>query len=107
VTIERVPEERLPAPVEATVYFMVSEALANVAKHAPSASAVIRVTRLPGRVEVEVADDGPGGAAARPGSGLQGLDDRLAAAGGGLLVLSETGAGTTVRGWMPVDDAAV
>jgi signal transduction histidine kinase len=107
VTIERVPEERLPAQVEATVYFMVSEALANVAKHAPSASAVIRVTRLPGRVEVEVADDGPGGAAARPGSGLQGLDDRLAAAGGGLLVLSETGAGTTVRGWMPLDDAAV
>jgi signal transduction histidine kinase len=103
VTIERVPEERLPAAVEATVYFLVSEALANVAKHAPGASAVVRVTRRANRVDVEVADDGPGGAEVRPGSGLQGLEDRLAAAGGGLHVQSEPGSGTTLNGWIPVE----
>jgi signal transduction histidine kinase len=102
VSVARVPEERLPAPVEATVYFMVSEALANVAKHAPGASAVVSVTRRPGRVEVDVADNGPGGAKAHPGSGLQGLEDRLAAAGGGLHVLSAPGSGTTLRGWIPL-----
>lgn len=103
VTIERVPEERLPAEVEATVYFLVSEALVNVAKHAPGASAVVRVTHGLDRVEVEVADDGPGGAEGRPGSGLQGLEDRLAAAGGGLTVRSEPGSGTTLSGWLPLE----
>lgn len=106
VAIEQVPEERLPASVEATVYFLVSEALVNVAKHAPDASVVIRVTLTSGRVDVEVADDGPGGATARPGSGLQGLEDRLAAAGGGLQVRSEVGSGTTLLAWLPLEGAA-
>jgi signal transduction histidine kinase len=105
VTIEEVPEDRLPAPVEATVYFLVSEALTNIAKHAPGATATVRVTRRPDRVEVEVADDGPGGAVARPGSGLQGLEDRLAAAGGGLRVQSEAGSGTTLSGWISFEAA--
>jgi signal transduction histidine kinase len=102
VEVLSVVDDRLPADVEAGAYFFVSEALANVAKHAPSARATVRVTRNAGRVEIEVSDDGPGGAAARPGSGLQGLEDRLAAIGGGLAVSSPRGAGTTLHGWIPI-----
>jgi len=106
VTIEELPTERLPQPVEAAAYFVVSEALANVAKHAPGATAWVRATVEAGKLLVEVADDGPGGAATAPGSGLQGLDDRVAAVGGQLEIANPSGGGTRIRASIPVDPDA-
>ena len=78
-----IPADRLPAPIEATAYFVVAEALTNVAKHAGAASAAVAAQVQDGTLRVEVSDDGVGGA--RPdGSGLQGLADRLAALDGRL-----------------------
>jgi signal transduction histidine kinase len=102
VEVLEVTPDRFPAEVEAGAYFFVSEALANVAKHAPTARATVRVTRGPARLEIEVADDGPGGASPRPGSGLQGLEDRMAAIGGGFSMRSSPGSGTSLQGWIPV-----
>jgi|SRR5579872_1280551 len=100
-TIEAVPGERFPAPVEATAYFVVAEALANVAKHAPSASARVAVRRVVDRLEVEVSDDGGGGAAIESGSGLRGLEDRVASVGGSLRIHSPRGHGTRVEAVIP------
>lgn len=96
-----VAEERLPPPVEATAYFVVCEALANVVKHAHATKASVRARRLNGLLRIEVADDGVGGAHAEPGSGLSGLSDRVEALGGRLIVVSGTGAGTRVVGEIP------
>jgi signal transduction histidine kinase len=100
-----VPGERLPAGVEATAYFVVSEALTNVVKHARAARA--QVTALVEREElrVEVRDDGIGGARGGYGTGLGGLEDRVAAVGGRLLLESPPGAGTRVCALLPVLDA--
>ena len=106
VQLVEVSEERFGAEIEAAAYFLVSEALTNVAKHAPGASASVRVTRAADCLVVRVSDDGPGGAMARPGSGLQGLEDRMAAAGGGLRIAERTGGGTVVEGWIPLTEAA-
>jgi len=106
VEVVHVTDDRLPAEVEAGAYFFVSEALANVAKHAAGARARVRVARTDGRLEIEVSDDGPGGASWRPGSGLQGLEDRMAAIGGGFELRSPPGRGTTLRGWIPAGAAA-
>ena len=95
------PGERLPAPVEATAYFVCSEALANAAKHAGASSARCDVTVHDGRVRVMVADDGVGGADAADGSGLRGLADRVETAGGRLTVSSPAGQGTTIRAELP------
>ena len=78
------PSERLPEPVEAAAYFVVSEALANVAKYAQASSASVRVVQDGGRVVVEVSDDGVGGADPSAGSGLRGLADRVSALDGSL-----------------------
>ncbi|MGY1680730.1 histidine kinase [Geodermatophilus sp. SYSU D01176] len=91
---------RMPTPVEQTCYFVVSEALANAAKHAAASEVRIGIGRRPGHVVVEIADDGVGGADPT-GSGLRGLDDRVAAQGGRLDVHSPAGAGTTVRAEIP------
>jgi signal transduction histidine kinase len=96
------PAERLPAPVEAAAYFVVSEALANVAKYARAREATVRVARDDGRVLVEVRDDGVGGAEAGAGSGLRGLADRISALAGTLTVESPHGAGTLVRADIPL-----
>ena len=80
-TITAVPDGRFPAAVEATAYFVVSEALANVAKHAMADGAQVTIRRRPGRLVVEVSDDGAGGARAEGGSGLRGLADRVASVG--------------------------
>lgn len=100
VEVERVPEERLPAPVEAAAYFVVSEALANLAKHAQAHAARVRVERANGHAVVQVADDGRGGADPA-GHGLQGLADRLEALDGHLEVVSPAGQGTTIRAEIP------
>jgi signal transduction histidine kinase len=91
-----VPAERLAAPIEASVYFFVSEALTNVVKHARAKCASIRIVAEPETLRVEVADDGVGGANLGVGSGLPGLADRIAALDGELTVRSEPGAGTTL-----------
>jgi signal transduction histidine kinase len=103
VEVVAAPDERFPAPVEATVYFVVSEALANVAKYAGATHATVAV-RLEGeQVVAEVADDGVGGAQVGAGSGLRGLVDRVGALDGELTVESPPGAGTRIRASVPAD----
>jgi PAS domain S-box-containing protein len=94
-------DERLPEPVEAAAYYVVAEALTNMAKHARASEAHVRVQRADGHALVEVADDGVGGADAKGGSGLCGLVDRVEALGGRLTVISPAGAGTRVRAELP------
>jgi signal transduction histidine kinase len=100
--IERLGE-RLPKPIELAAYFVVSEALTNVVKYAHASRAQIRVGRENGRVVVEIADDGVGGADPSRGSGLRGLEDRVLALGGRLDVSSPAGAGTTVIASIPCE----
>jgi signal transduction histidine kinase len=92
---------RLPAQVEAAAYFIVSEALANVAKHAAAHSAQVALRTQDSRVIVEVRDDGCGGADPAHGSGLRGLRDRVEAIGGSLETVSPAGGGTTIRATLP------
>jgi signal transduction histidine kinase len=82
VTVRADDSERLPAQVEIAAYFVVSEALANVAKYARATHATVAVEQANGHVDIEVSDDGIGGADTRRGSGLRGLADRVAALDG-------------------------
>ncbi|MDQ3738603.1 MAG: sensor histidine kinase, partial [Actinomycetota bacterium] len=91
----------LPPPVEAAAYYVVSEALANVVKYANASSVTVNVGHCDRGLLVEVADDGSGGATARPGSGLEGLADRVAALDGTLTVESQPGHGTRVTAEIP------
>ena len=102
VTLAEAPEERLPEPVEAAAYYVVAEALTNVAKYAQASAATVRVSQDNGYAIVEVADDGVGGANPAGGSGLRGLADRVAALDGRLEVESRPGRGTTIRAAIPV-----
>lgn len=101
VLLGDVPGQRLPAPVEQTAYFLVSEALTNAAKHARASKATVTVTARPGTTVVEIDDDGAGGARPEAGSGLRGMADRVAAVGGTLLVDSPPGRGTRVVARLP------
>jgi signal transduction histidine kinase len=92
----------LPDAVEAALYFVCSEALANAAKHARAAAVSIELTRAAQNVVVRVADDGAGGADPRKGSGLRGLADRVEALGGRLVLESAPGAGTRIEVVLPV-----
>ncbi|MEA2516326.1 MAG: hypothetical protein QOG16_164, partial [Actinomycetota bacterium] len=96
-----VPEERFPEDVEVAAYFVVSEALANVAKHSGASRATVKIARTDAQVRVEVTDDGVGGADPRSGSGLRGLDDRVAAIDGLLDIESPPGRGTSVVASLP------
>jgi PAS domain S-box-containing protein len=98
-------DDRLPANIEAAAYYVVSEALANVAKYASARSVTVSVERRNGVALVEVVDDGVGGADPTLGSGLRGLADRIAALDGTLEVTSTAGRGTTVRAEIPVDSS--
>jgi signal transduction histidine kinase len=93
--------ERLPEPVEVAAYFVASEALANVDKHARASRATVRVLRSSQGALIEIADDGIGGANDANGSGLRGLADRVEALEGQLRVISRTGTGTTVTAVIP------
>jgi signal transduction histidine kinase len=99
------PPRRLAADAESTLYFTVSEALTNVAKHASATSAQVRIDRLPDvggpRLRVTVRDDGVGGADLAAGRGLSSLQDRVAALGGTLVVESPDGGGTLVGAEVP------
>jgi signal transduction histidine kinase len=99
------PGEHLPAEIEAAAYFVCSEALANVAKYAAASHAAISVRTENGRVLVEVADDGRGGAAMGGGSGLRGLADRVEALGGTLRLDSPPGGGTRIAAELPLAGA--
>jgi signal transduction histidine kinase len=101
VTISAELDERLPPAVESAAYFVVMEALTNVAKYASATTAEVTVEQVDGHVVVGVADDGIGGADPGAGSGLTGLADRVAALGGRLVVESPRGGGTVVRAEMP------
>jgi signal transduction histidine kinase len=102
VTLEAQTATRLPGPVESAAYFVVSEALANVAKYAQATHATVAVRQVNGSVSVEVVDDGVGGADLASGSGLRGLEDRLAALDGTLSLDSPAGRGTRLRASIPV-----
>jgi signal transduction histidine kinase len=92
---------RLPAPIEATAYFVVAEALTNVAKHASAGHAEVVARIENGMLRVEVRDDGVGGASPA-GTGLVGLADRLAVFDGRLEVDSPPGAGTRLTAMIPL-----
>ena len=99
-----VPEERLDRHLEATTYFIVSEALTNVVKHAQATRASARVERREGVLRIEVGDDGRGGADTASGTGLLGLRDRAEAEGGTLVVVSPPGRGTVVTATLPLGE---
>jgi signal transduction histidine kinase len=101
VELRAVPAERLPEGVELAAYFVVSEALTNVAKYAAANRATVSVEHDNGRVVVAVADDGVGGANPEQGTGLRGLADRIAVLEGRLEVDSAPGRGTTVKASIP------
>jgi len=94
-------EGRLPEPIEVAAYYVVSESLANIGKHARATSVSIDVSRTDEIVVVEVVDDGVGGADTEHGSGLRGLADRVEAHGGRLRIWSPAGGGTRLRAEMP------
>jgi signal transduction histidine kinase len=101
VELETSTDERLPPAVESASYFVVAEALTNVARYSRASHAAVSVNRANGRVQVEVRDDGVGGADPGAGSGLRGLADRVAALDGRLEVISPHGSGTVVRAVIP------
>ena len=92
---------RLPGLVESTAYFTIAEALTNTQRHARASHATVRVVHAGASVELEVSDDGKGGAAPERGSGLRGLADRVIALGGRFEVISEAGRGTRIRATIP------
>ncbi|MBJ7471364.1 MAG: PAS domain S-box protein [Solirubrobacteraceae bacterium] len=112
--LDGLPQQRLPAAVEATAYFTVSEGLTNVVRYAEASTATVAVgcSSLPDAgaappdpgpqvLTVTVADDGVGGADPAAGSGLRGLSDRVGALGGTLVVTSPPGVGTTLIAELP------
>jgi signal transduction histidine kinase len=92
---------RLPEPIEVAAYYVVSESLANIGKHARATSVSIDVARTGSTLVVEVVDDGVGGADTEHGSGLRGLADRVEAHGGRLRIWSPANGGTRLRAEMP------
>lgn len=106
MTVEA-PDSRYPSETEAAVYFLVAEALTNVGKHAHGSRAEVRVVDETTALVVVVSDDGIGGALLEVGSGLRGLDDRVATLGGSFTVDSVRDRGTTVRAVLPLPGAPV
>jgi len=98
-----VPGDRFEEGVEAAAYYVVSEALANVVRYAQATKAIVRIGCESGRrLDVEVCDDGVGGADPAAGTGLRGLADRVAVLDGALEVESPPGEGTRVRASFPL-----
>src|SRR5204863_9825375 len=101
VTVQGTVSERLPDPVELAAYFVVSEALTNVVKHASATEATVLLEREARAVRVTVTDDGVGGARPAVDSGLAGLRDRLEALDATLVLESDRGCGTTISAEIP------
>ena len=109
VVLEVRVDARLSEAIEVGVYYVVSEALANVAKHAQATTVAVDVEAVDGVLRVSVRDDGVGGADPAHGSGLVGLKDRVEALGGRMSIRSERGAGTELLVELPLageDDAS-
>jgi signal transduction histidine kinase len=104
VMLDMRAQARLPEPVEIATYYVVSEALANVAKHAQASVVHVRVEVIDGGLRVAVEDDGAGGADPTEGSGLTGLRDRVEALDGTITIRSARGEGTSVHVELPVGD---
>ncbi|MFC7529576.1 sensor histidine kinase [Actinoplanes sp. GCM10030250] len=102
VDLDAPPIERLDPAVESTAYFVVAEALTNVAKHSNASEVRVSVQRIATGLLVTVSDDGVGGASLAKGHGLAGLDDRVRAAGGVMAVDSPDGKGTTLTAALPL-----
>jgi signal transduction histidine kinase len=98
-------EERLPERVEVAAYYVIAEALANVAKHARASVMQVEVDTDDGRLRLAIRDDGVGGADPGRGSGLVGLKDRVEAIGGALHIESRPGQGTRLLVELPTDAA--
>ena len=94
-------DERPPEQVESAAYFVVAEALTNVARHSEATNAAVSVVRDDGVLVIEIRDDGVGGADAQPGSGLAGLRDRVGSLGGTLVVESPPGGPTAITAVLP------
>jgi signal transduction histidine kinase len=103
VTVHGTAAGRLLDAVELAAYFVVSEALTNVVKHASATQASVLLERQPAALRVTVTDDGVGGAHVTPDSGLAGLRDRLEVLDATLTVESEPARGTTVRATIPCE----
>ena len=99
--------ERPPETVEVAAYYVISEALANVTKHAEASACFVDVTAVDDVLRIGVRDDGVGGANLARGSGLVGLKDRVEALGGRITVESPRGKGTSIQAELPLDGAAV
>jgi signal transduction histidine kinase len=94
---------RPPAAAETAAYYVVAEALTNVAKHAEAGEAEVRIGHRDGSLSVEVRDDGQGGAARTPGSGLEGIGQRVDALGGELEIDSPAGGPTILKAVIPCE----
>jgi PAS domain S-box-containing protein len=101
VEVVAVPAERLPPAVEAAVYYIIAEAITNVAKYAHATHVAVAVRSAPDSTLVEVSDDGVGGADPAAGSGLRGIADRIEALDGRVRVTSPAGEGTRIRAEIP------
>jgi PAS domain S-box-containing protein len=102
VDLDVIAPDRYPPVVEASAYFVISEALTNVARYAPGAQVRVTVTAAGNGLSVTIVDDGPGGADPSRGTGLRGLADRLALLDGAMEVDSPAGHGTTLRARIPL-----
>ena len=102
VEITGVPDEPLPQPVEAAVYFVTAEALTNIAKYARAEGAAVNLAIDDGSVLLQITDDGVGGADTTGGTGLSGLCDRVEALDGTIDIESPPGGGTAVRVQIPL-----
>ena len=100
--VANLDDRRLPEPMEASLYFFVSEALANVVKHARASHAEVELCIEGDDLVVDVRDDGVGGAAPAGGTGLAGLADRIAALDGDLVVVSPAWEGTALHATVPI-----
>ena len=92
---------RPPASVESAAYFVVTEALTNVAKHSGATAARVSMARRGDRLAIDVSDNGHGGADATGGSGLRGLEERVRGLGGWMQVLSPVGGPTSILVELP------
>jgi signal transduction histidine kinase len=102
ITVDTAYDARYPQDIETTAYYVVAEALANVAKHAHAEQAQVHVYQRDGALHVEVSDDGEGGASMEAGSGLVGLRDRIDAAGGSFVLESPRRGGTLIAAILPM-----
>lgn len=101
IDLEIAADGAIPDDIATTAYYVVSEAVANAAKHAEASRIGLCILQGEGQLQVRIEDNGCGGAVVRPGSGLAGLTDRVSAAGGSLAVRSLRGQGTVVEAMLP------